>query len=823
MLIGDVVGENGSLNELEEPFLREVIKAWTQNACSHTRMPRSEIARKLRWNAGWLSVREQPDTAELLELEEMEELACITGYPLHGHVREARRQLDARFWGVHETREEDSDADPNEGWLNKDVFILREAVKSWTMNACQHSSLPLPALSQRMGQSSSWLGFRAKPSSPQVLTMEQMEKLSALTSYALPDPVREARIKLDTALETAHPLRRAGRYSVEVEEAGEVPQADDDESHPSIIIKRWTRQACRLSAKRIYVLSELMGQAPHWLSNRTSYSNSIALKSEQMEQLSRITGFRISDAARLARLELDKPRRLRRPRRNEGPGIQSLLSQCATVEDEINGLFDVAHYRLSPGVAAKYKQYIHRRFGMGGFGTHTLEQIGSLYGITRERVRQVEARFLAWVTANLESLTLPCLGALLAGVSARPGMPLTAMEEELNELLGSMSLSQALRFSREIGIDNDIIIENARVYGNEKVQIVARSERDAQLVSAVSSGARKLVSYCGACPVADLRTYVEEQTGELISAADLLKVIDVLPGARWLDEGKRWFWFDSDELTPVLHNAAMIISLARRPVHIETMYTGLARAVLRSRESVAAELCDHIPPFGVVLSMLDSHPAFKRTSASQFTLAIDFDAYEHLTGNNLAIVSAMESHGGVMARCDLVDLRQPDGSRIPKNSISVMLYLSPFYEWLESGVYAIRGRRLDIADRKRAVERVEATIRPGFRPPLKGDRVVAHSRVTEASRRHRTMYLNLSEIPSGIAGSYELEGAGYSCILVDDASSARLRALGPVINAAMDASKPGDIFRFEFQLDEKILRWSLLTDHENTMLADDNG
>jgi RNA polymerase primary sigma factor len=35
------------------------------------------------------------------------------------------------------------------------------------------------------------------------------------------------------------------------------------------------------------------------------------------------------------------------------------------------------------------------RFGIGGAGEHTLEEIGKIFGVTRERIRQIEAMALA--------------------------------------------------------------------------------------------------------------------------------------------------------------------------------------------------------------------------------------------------------------------------------------------------------------------------------------------------------------------------------------------------------------------------------------------
>jgi RNA polymerase primary sigma factor len=51
-------------------------------------------------------------------------------------------------------------------------------------------------------------------------------------------------------------------------------------------------------------------------------------------------------------------------------------------------------WRLLATLSAREEKMLRKRFGIGELGTHTLKEVGDEFGVTRERIRQIEAEVL---------------------------------------------------------------------------------------------------------------------------------------------------------------------------------------------------------------------------------------------------------------------------------------------------------------------------------------------------------------------------------------------------------------------------------------------
>jgi RNA polymerase primary sigma factor len=60
---------------------------------------------------------------------------------------------------------------------------------------------------------------------------------------------------------------------------------------------------------------------------------------------------------------------------------------------ELSALGDSVAEALSK-LTPREERILRMRFGLGGMGEHTLEEVGQVFGVTRERIRQIEAKAL---------------------------------------------------------------------------------------------------------------------------------------------------------------------------------------------------------------------------------------------------------------------------------------------------------------------------------------------------------------------------------------------------------------------------------------------
>jgi len=63
------------------------------------------------------------------------------------------------------------------------------------------------------------------------------------------------------------------------------------------------------------------------------------------------------------------------------------------------------HYTGHSALTKREAMVIAMRFGLAGHRDHTLEEVGKQFGVTRERIRQIEAKALRKLRRNQKLLS----------------------------------------------------------------------------------------------------------------------------------------------------------------------------------------------------------------------------------------------------------------------------------------------------------------------------------------------------------------------------------------------------------------------------------
>jgi RNA polymerase primary sigma factor len=115
---------------------------------------------------------------------------------------------------------------------------------------------------------------------------------------------------------------------------------------------------------------------------------------------------------------MNEPKSLDAPMGTEGDATLGDLLEDARapspLQTAIHSALSQETERLLETLTPREASVIRMRFGLGGAGEHSLEQVGERFGVTRERIRQIEAKALARLKLRAGNL-----GSFLEG-SAEP-------------------------------------------------------------------------------------------------------------------------------------------------------------------------------------------------------------------------------------------------------------------------------------------------------------------------------------------------------------------------------------------------------------------
>jgi hypothetical protein len=535
-----------------------------------------------------------------------------------------------------------------------------------------------------------------------------------------------------------------------------------------------------------------------WLGNRVWGGGNVSLKTAEVEKLGRILRIAIPPEMAQAAQQLENAGiRRKSTRANLVPVDQAAVRQAGSAAAEMQLVLDAA----CNGRRDKARDYewVRRRFGLGQEQAETLEEIGKDAGVTRERVRQIEAKVLKLAAECAAAMELPVLASIRQHVTESRGLPWETLATELKRSLGEVSLEEAIRFMQSVWPSKDMVgVERASIYGQGKtLRVITSQADDGKLTSAVSTAVRKLFNFAGAALVPDVRHLVELALKRPVTHRDLVRIMMSLPEIHWLDESRRWCWFETAALSSLLRRTAVIITAAGNAVPMETIYAGLVREARRDFSSIASEITDPVPPCHVVHAILVRHRAFHRGPANAFTFLGEVDLEAELGQGRASVLRRLNELGGAATREDLASMEQHPTAPVASGLLSVILYSAGFVERLGPATWGVRGRLID-EDRRHAVllEGARSSPRHAGRMRQDGPTWQVVVRPSAAARLYRRIEIPANEAPDGVGGLYRLPD-GHELMLVQDKAGTRVTQQGRLLHEML-ATPSLEAIRFEF-------------------------
>lgn len=459
--------------------------------------------------------------------------------------------------------------------------------------------------------------------------------------------------------------------------------------------KLWCRHARRHAKLSASTLAEALDISEalvrQWEAVRQGSS---APNAHRLQQIAQRTGYALPPHWRIANLRPEQ----RDLRRSRAPRTMPEQRSATSVADEILAIGErLGSLGGNEANAVRNAKIFAQRYGAGGAHASTLQACGDHYGMTRERVRQIQQKMLERAAMLGVRFDGSCTRALAAAIEAAPTGPLEEAETRLRSLLGpNLSLLDARRFANEVlavALPFLVIpVQVTKPVGAEALLFVP-GERPEYVEEAVSQ-AKRLIRHSGAANTALTWSLTQQACPDVvINPTQLRAVLRTLPGFGWLDEHESWFWFGPEgSSNRVVARAVEILAVADAFVDVEEIYAGIVRYD-RERQPQASEFAGVIAPLGVVTRLFRASPEFVTQQSDDFALAVPVRVEDVLSDSTLELYRYMHARGGIASRNELVAHFVRTGLMNPI-TLSVGLAISPTIRQIDRGLYALRGRAL---------------------------------------------------------------------------------------------------------------------------------
>lgn len=335
----------------------------------------------------------------------------------------------------------------------------------------------------------------------------------------------------------------------------------------------------------------------------------------------------------------------------------------------------------------KYSQVIGYRFGLQGEEPETLAKVGNRFGITRERVRQIEGKMLRKLPKY--SFFIPQLekaARLLEDTG--PLTTLGAMQLMIDKKITSInfhpkSIIEACKF---FNIETGLKINKVR--GQEIVAV----NMDEKTANRLYSMARKKAGKSGAASIKEVVNSAQAEQLEY-EGEQITRLLKIMNGIEYLDEN--YFWIPA---IPVNRNR--LINLSRRmlsvasPIHVKNLRAGARQAA--HLRNISGGLDIHIPPTAILIKFYTANPEFEIDEGGFVRYIKTLDYKTELGERESILVDIIRSTPtSLLNRFSLRAKCKKRGMNL--SSFELALTYSPIIEHVDTDIWTLRGLSINPA------------------------------------------------------------------------------------------------------------------------------
>lgn len=224
-------------------------------------------------------------------------------------------------------------------------------------------------------------------------------------------------------------------------------------------------------------------------------------------------------------------------------------------------------------LSEKEKFIIQHRFGIGSETKKTLESIGKHYGVTRERIRQIEKNALKKLKRNAFNTQLKHINEVAKGLIKKHG-GLLVETKLLNILLNSLptlSADQANEIKLSLALDTELekCSNTIDFYSHWRFQTVPM-----ELIRKISDLGYKFLQNKGdVLSLTTLNNLIREKLGGDLSEALIVSTLEIDKRTKFLKEGiglKEWRHINPRTLRDKIH---YILEREHKPLHFQEIAT----------------------------------------------------------------------------------------------------------------------------------------------------------------------------------------------------------------------------------------------------------